>query len=99
MGPQSLSNILWAFAKLGVLPERSWLNAFFAASLQVGRVCGCCCVGVGFVWVYCMHQAQLVLLEGSVLAEQYGVYPGVGDAVSLCWLLRGLMSCPAIMPL
>jgi hypothetical protein len=38
MGPQSLSNILWAFAKLGVLPERSWLNAFFATSLQVRYV-------------------------------------------------------------
>jgi hypothetical protein len=31
-----MSNLLWAFVKLGVLPDRAWLTAFFSTSLQVG---------------------------------------------------------------
>lgn len=35
MGPQSMSNIMWAWVKLGVLPDRAWLTSFFTTSLQV----------------------------------------------------------------
>lgn len=35
MGPQALSNVMWAFVKLGVLPDRAWLTAYFNTSLQV----------------------------------------------------------------
>jgi len=37
MGPQAMSNIMWAFVKLRVLPDRAWLTAFFSTSLQVRR--------------------------------------------------------------
>jgi hypothetical protein len=30
-----MSNIMWAWVKLGVLPDRAWLTSFFSTSLQV----------------------------------------------------------------
>lgn len=36
MGPQAMSNIMWACVQLGVLPDRAWLTAYFRSSLQVG---------------------------------------------------------------
>lgn len=33
MGPQALSNILWALAKMGCLPDRSWLNSYFNTTM------------------------------------------------------------------
>lgn len=38
MGPQALSNILWALAKMNCLPDRPWLNSYFSTTLELFNV-------------------------------------------------------------
>ena len=35
LGPQGLSNVMWALCKMSVVPDRAWLADYFRTSLQV----------------------------------------------------------------